>query len=54
MRLSTMLLGSLSANLGDANLSVGETQLFVLARTILDIGNFNKGGVVLLDEATSR
>ncbi|KAI9650765.1 hypothetical protein NHQ30_000792 [Ciborinia camelliae] len=46
-------LGSLSANFGDANLSVGETQLFVLARTILDAGNSNKGGVVLLDEATS-
>ncbi|TGO64712.1 hypothetical protein BCON_0006g01150 [Botryotinia convoluta] len=47
-------LGSLSANLGDINLSVGETQLFVLARTILGIKDSNKGGVVLLDEATSR
>ncbi|KAF7933489.1 hypothetical protein EAE99_003374 [Botrytis elliptica] len=45
--------GSLSAKLGDVNLSVGETQLFVLARTILGIEDSNKGGVVLLDEATS-
>ncbi|KAF7861880.1 hypothetical protein EAF04_007762 [Stromatinia cepivora] len=46
-------LGSLSANFSDINLSVGETQLFVLARTILDVGSSKKGGVVLLDEATS-
>ncbi|KAF7880654.1 uncharacterized protein EAF02_007500 [Botrytis sinoallii] len=45
--------GSLSAKSGDVNLSVGETQLFVLARTILGIEDSNKGGVVLLDEATS-
>ncbi|KAF5876101.1 putative abc multidrug protein [Botrytis fragariae] len=45
--------GSLSANLGDVTLSVGETQLFVLARTILGIEDSNKGGIVLLDEATS-
>ncbi|TGO56427.1 hypothetical protein BOTNAR_0223g00070 [Botryotinia narcissicola] len=45
--------GSLSANICDVNLSVGETQLFVLARTILGIDDSNKGGVVLLDEATS-
>ncbi|TGO16824.1 hypothetical protein BTUL_0024g00700 [Botrytis tulipae] len=45
--------GSLSANICDVNLSVGETQLFVLARTILEIEDSNKGGVVLLDEATS-
>ncbi|KAF7899105.1 uncharacterized protein EAF01_008318 [Botrytis porri] len=46
--------GSLSANLGDVNLSVGETQLFVLARIILEIEDSNRGGVVLLDEATRR
>ncbi|THV51237.1 hypothetical protein BGAL_0118g00200 [Botrytis galanthina] len=45
--------GSLSANIGDVNLSVGETQLFALARTILEIEDSNKRGVVLLDEATS-
>ncbi|TGO35380.1 hypothetical protein BHYA_0160g00130 [Botrytis hyacinthi] len=45
--------GSLSANMCDVNLSVGETQLFVLARTILGIEDSNKGGIVLLDEATS-
>ncbi|KAF7942729.1 uncharacterized protein EAE97_006183 [Botrytis byssoidea] len=45
--------GSLSANICDVSLSVGETQLFVLARTVLGIEDSNKGGVVLLDEATS-
>lgn len=45
--------GGLSGNLSDAHLSVGETQLFSLARTILQAGS-RKGGVVLFDEATSR
>lgn len=44
--------GGLSANFSDINLSVGETQLFVLARTILQASK--QGGVVLFDEATSR
>ena len=45
--------GGLAADLSDAHLSVGETQLFALARTILQAG-MRKGGVVLFDEATSR
>ncbi|KAI8630570.1 putative ATP-binding cassette transporter [Xylariaceae sp. FL1651] len=44
--------GGLSGKLSDANLSVGEAQLFVLARTILQAGG-RPGGIVLLDEATS-
>ncbi|KAI3332296.1 putative ATP-binding cassette transporter [Xylariaceae sp. AK1471] len=44
--------GGLSGKLSGANLSVGEAQLFVLARTILQAGG-RPGGVVLLDEATS-
>ncbi|KAI1123876.1 putative ATP-binding cassette transporter [Nemania abortiva] len=44
--------GGLSASLGDISFSVGEAQLFVLARTILQAGN-RPGGVVLLDEVTS-
>ncbi|KAI0109014.1 putative ATP-binding cassette transporter [Nemania sp. FL0031] len=44
--------GGLSANLGDISFSVGEAQLFVLARTILQAGN-KSGGMVLLDEVTS-
>ncbi|KAJ8121041.1 hypothetical protein ONZ43_g2409 [Nemania bipapillata] len=44
--------GGLSASLGDINFSVGEAQLFILARTILQAGN-GAGGVVLLDEVTS-
>jgi ATP-binding cassette subfamily C (CFTR/MRP) protein 1 len=45
--------GGLSGKLGDINLSVGETQLFCLARIILHAG-LRQGGVVLFDEATSR
>jgi len=45
--------GGLSAELSDAKLSVGEAQLFVLARTIVQAEG-RPGGVVLLDEATSR
>jgi len=45
--------GGLSSSLQDANLSVGQTQAFILARTILQAGS-TVGGVVLLDEATSR
>jgi ABC-type multidrug transport system fused ATPase/permease subunit len=45
--------GGLSGQLNDAKLSAGEAQLFVLARTILQAGG-RPGGVVLLDEATSR
>lgn len=45
--------GGLSGKLSSANFSVGEAQLFVLARTILQAGG-RPGGVVLLDEATSR
>ena len=41
--------GGLSANFSDFVLSVGETQLFVLARTILQA----RHDVVLFDEATS-
>ncbi|RYC61385.1 hypothetical protein CHU98_g4815 [Xylaria longipes] len=44
--------GGLSGKLSSANFSVGEAQLFVLARTILQAGG-QAGGVVLLDEATS-
>ncbi|KAI0459697.1 putative ATP-binding cassette transporter [Xylaria acuta] len=44
--------GGLSGELSSANFSVGEAQLFVLARTILQAGG-QPGGVVLLDEATS-
>ncbi|KAI1736568.1 putative ATP-binding cassette transporter [Xylaria scruposa] len=44
--------GGLSGKLSGANFSVGEAQLFVLARTILQAGG-QPGGVVLLDEATS-
>ncbi|KAI1128256.1 putative ATP-binding cassette transporter [Nemania abortiva] len=44
--------GGLSGELSSANFSVGEAQLFVLARTILQAGG-RPGGVVLLDEATS-
>lgn len=46
--------GGLSAKLSDINMSVGESQLFGLARTILHSGSRQGGGVVLLDEATSR
>jgi ABC-type multidrug transport system fused ATPase/permease subunit len=45
--------GGLSTKLDTVNLSIGETQLFVLARTILQAGS-ERGGVVLFDEATSR
>ncbi|KAI4863021.1 putative ATP-binding cassette transporter [Hypoxylon rubiginosum] len=45
--------GGLSAKLSDINMSVGESQLFGLARTILHSGSRQGGGVVLLDEATS-
>lgn len=45
--------GGLDADLGGVNLSVGEAQLFVLARVILQAGG-RSGGVILLDEATSR
>ncbi|KAI1147051.1 putative ATP-binding cassette transporter [Nemania diffusa] len=45
--------GGLSARLGDdISFSVGEAQLFVLARTILQAGN-RSGGVILFDEVTS-
>ncbi|KAI0109485.1 putative ATP-binding cassette transporter [Nemania sp. FL0031] len=44
--------GGLVGKLSGANFSVGEAQLFVLARTILQAGG-QPGGVVLLDEATS-
>ncbi|KAI0490109.1 putative ATP-binding cassette transporter [Xylaria cf. heliscus] len=44
--------GGLAGKLSSANFSVGEAQLFVLARTILQAGG-RSGGVVLLDEATS-
>ncbi|KAI1275205.1 putative ATP-binding cassette transporter [Xylaria sp. FL0933] len=44
--------GGLGGELSGANFSAGEAQLFVLARTILQAGG-RKGGVVLLDEATS-
>ncbi|KAI0205035.1 putative ATP-binding cassette transporter [Astrocystis sublimbata] len=44
--------GGLSSELSSANFSVGEAQLFVLARTILQAGG-QPGGIVLLDEATS-
>ncbi|KAJ8128739.1 hypothetical protein O1611_g4894 [Lasiodiplodia mahajangana] len=44
--------GGLEGKLSSANFSVGEAQLFVLARTILQAGG-QRGGVVLLDEATS-
>jgi ABC-type multidrug transport system fused ATPase/permease subunit len=46
--------GGLSANFDDINLLVGETQLLVLARTVLQARSKPRGGVVLLDEATSR
>jgi ATP-binding cassette subfamily C (CFTR/MRP) protein 1 len=46
-------LGGLSAKVEDANLSVGEMQIFILARTILEAGD-QEEGLVLLDEATSR
>jgi ABC-type multidrug transport system fused ATPase/permease subunit len=45
--------GGLAGKLSETNLSVGETQLFCLARTILHAG-VRQGGVVLFDEATSR
>jgi ABC-type multidrug transport system fused ATPase/permease subunit len=45
--------GGLSSSLQDMNLSVGEIQLFALARTILQAGA-TSGGVILLDEATGR
>jgi ATP-binding cassette subfamily C (CFTR/MRP) protein 1 len=45
--------GGLTARVEDLNLSSGEVQLFVLARTLIEIGD-KKGGVVVLDEATSR
>lgn len=45
--------GGLSSNLSDTHLSIGETQLFALARTIIQAGA-RKGGIVLFDEATSR
>ncbi|KAI1816465.1 P-loop containing nucleoside triphosphate hydrolase protein [Poronia punctata] len=52
---NVIVAGGLSAPLTTTKLSVGEAQLFVLARTILQaegrVGSTN-GGVVLLDEAT--
>ena len=52
--------GSLSAKMNDLSLSVGETQLFALARTILAAASSPTssptgaaGSIVLLDEATS-
>ena len=45
--------GGLVADLSEAHLSVGETQLFALARAILQ-ADFRMGGIVLFDEATSR
>lgn len=45
--------GGLEAKMSDVELSVGERQLFALARTILQAGS-SPGGIVLLDEATSR
>lgn len=46
-------IGGLSGHLDKANFSAGEAQLFSLARTVLD-AEAKQGGVVLLDEATSR
>ena len=45
--------GGVEGSLSGVNFSAGEAQLFVLARTILRAGG-RSGGVVLLDEATSR
>lgn len=45
--------GGLSAKVEELNLSSGEVQLFILARTILEMSS-EKGGIVVLDEATSR
>ncbi|OKL57766.1 hypothetical protein UA08_06882 [Talaromyces atroroseus] len=45
--------GGLETALVDVSLSAGETQLFALARTILDAQQ-QPGGIVLFDEATSR
>jgi ATP-binding cassette subfamily C (CFTR/MRP) protein 1 len=45
--------GGLSAKMSDVEFSVGEAQLFALARTILMAGS-TSGGIVLFDQATSR
>lgn len=44
--------GGLDAAIDDLNLSAGQTQLFILAQTILRVDREN-GGVILFDEATS-
>lgn len=44
--------GGLDSQLSSLSLSTGETQLFVLARTIVNT-RATKGGVLLLDESTS-
>jgi ABC-type multidrug transport system fused ATPase/permease subunit len=45
--------GGLVADAADCKFSAGETQLLSVSRAIL-YGSSRKGGVVLLDEATSR